>query len=61
MEFVLTPNKSKKHFEAFLVFCKKNIVMLLFWFYILGYIFVIGLYLNKRRSDAGIELENTMV
>ena len=37
-----------------------NIVMLLFWFYILGYIFVIGLYLNKRRSDAGIELENTM-
>lgn len=37
-----------------------NIVMLLFWFYILGYIFVIGLYLNKRRSDAGKELENTM-
>lgn len=37
-----------------------NIVMLLFWFYILGYIFVIGLFLNKRRTDKGIELENTM-
>ena len=37
-----------------------NIVMLLFWFYILGYIFVIGLFLNKRRTDRGIELENTM-
>ena len=37
-----------------------NIVMLLFWFYILGYIFVIGLFLNKTRTDAGIELENTM-
>ena len=37
-----------------------NIVMLLFWFYILGYIFVIGLFLNKTRTDEGIELENTM-
>lgn len=37
-----------------------NIVMLLFWFYILGYIFVIGLFLNKTRADEGIELENTM-
>lgn len=37
-----------------------NIVMLLFWLYILGYIFVIGLFLNKRRTDKGIELENTM-
>lgn len=37
-----------------------NIVMLLFWFYILGYIFVIGLFLNKRRTDKANELENTM-
>ena len=37
-----------------------NIVMLLFWFYILGYIFVIGLFLNKRRTDKGIELQNTI-
>lgn len=37
-----------------------NIVMLLFWFYILAYIFVIGLYLNKKTNDKGIELENTI-
>ena len=35
-----------------------NIVILLFWFYILAYIFVIGLYLNKRNSDEGIEKTN---
>lgn len=37
-----------------------NIVIMLFWFYILAYIFVIGLYLNKRSSDAGIEKTNTI-
>ena len=37
-----------------------NIVILLFWFYILAYIFVIGLFLNKRITDKGIEFENTM-
>ena len=29
MEVILIPNKSKRHFEAFLGFCKKNIVMLI--------------------------------
>ena len=29
MEGVLVPNKSKKHFERLIVFCKKNIVMLI--------------------------------
>ena len=37
-----------------------NIVILLFWFYILAYIFVIGLFLNKKITDKGIEIENTM-
>lgn len=37
-----------------------NIVILLFWFYILAYIFVIGLFLNKKIIDKGIEIENTM-
>ena len=37
-----------------------NIVILLFWFYILAYIFVIGLFLNKKTTDQGIEFENTM-
>ena len=37
-----------------------NIVMLLFWFYILGYIFVVGLFLNKKTTDKVNELENTM-
>lgn len=37
-----------------------NIVILLFWFYILAYIFVIGLFLNKRITDKGVEMENTM-
>lgn len=35
-----------------------NIVILLFWFYILAYIFVIGLYLNRMRAEEGIEKTN---
>lgn len=35
-----------------------NIVILLFWFYILAYIFVIGLYLNRKKTEAGIEKTN---
>ena len=35
-----------------------NIVILLFWFYILAYIFVIGLYLNRIKTEAGIEKTN---
>lgn len=35
-----------------------NIVILMFWFYVLAYIFVIGLYLNKKKADAGIEKTN---
>ncbi len=35
-----------------------NIVILLFWFYILAYIFVIGLYLNRIKAEAGIEKTN---
>ena len=35
-----------------------NIVILLFWFYVLAYIFVVGLYLNKTKADAGIEKTN---
>ncbi len=35
-----------------------NIVILLFWFYVLAYIFVIGLYLNKNKAEAGIEKTN---
>ena len=34
------------------------IVILLFWFYILAYIFVIGLYLNRKKTEAGIEKTN---
>lgn len=37
-----------------------NIVILLFWFYILAYIFVIGLVLNKRSSQRGIEETNAI-
>jgi len=37
-----------------------NLVMLLFWFYILAYIFVIGLFLNKEKSDKGIEKTNAI-
>lgn len=37
-----------------------NIVILLFWFYILAYIFVIGLSLNKKNSDESIEKTNTI-
>lgn len=35
-----------------------NIVILLFWFYILAYIFVIGIYLNRKKTEAGIEKTN---
>lgn len=36
-----------------------NIVILLLWFYILAYIFVIGLYLNRHKTDTEIEKTNT--
>ena len=35
-----------------------NIVVLLLWFYLLAFIFVIGLYLNRIRTEAGIEKTN---
>ena len=35
-----------------------NIVIILFWFYILAYIFVIGLYLNRKKTEAGIDKTN---
>ena len=35
-----------------------NIVILLFWFYVIAFIFVIGLALNKSKADAGIEKTN---
>lgn len=38
-----------------------NIVMLLLWFYILAYVFVIGLCLNKNKTDKGIEQTNTII
>lgn len=38
-----------------------NIVMLLLWFYILAYIFVIGLCLNKNKTEKGIEQTNTII
>ncbi len=37
-----------------------NIVMLLLWFYVLAYVFVIGLYLNKTITEEGIEKTNTI-
>lgn len=37
-----------------------NIAILLFWLYILAYIFVIGLYLNKQDVEKGIEKTNTI-
>ena len=37
-----------------------NIVILLLWFYVLAYVFVVGLYLNKNSADAGIEKTNTI-
>jgi membrane protein len=37
-----------------------NIVILLLWFYVLAYIFVIGLSLNKKNVDVGIEKTNTI-
>lgn len=37
-----------------------NIVILLFWFYVLAYIFVVGMYMNKNTQDTGIEKTNTM-
>ena len=38
-----------------------NIVMLLLWFYILAYIFVIGLCLNKNKTEKGIEQTNRII
>lgn len=38
-----------------------NIVMLLLWFYILAYIFVIGLCLNKNKTEIGIEQTNRII
>ena len=35
-----------------------NIVILLFWFYILAYIFVMGLCLNRKKAEAGIDKTN---
>ncbi len=37
-----------------------NIVILLLWFYVLAYVFVVGLYLNKNSADKGIEKTNTI-
>ncbi len=37
-----------------------NIVILLLWFYVLAYVFVIGLYLNKKSVEMGIEKTNTI-
>ncbi len=37
-----------------------NIVILLFWFYVLAYIFVLGMYMNKNTQESGIEKTNTM-
>ncbi len=37
-----------------------NIVILLFWFYVLAYIFVVGLYMNRNIAQAGIEKTNTI-
>ena len=37
-----------------------NIVILLLWFYVLAFIFVVGLQLNKKTVDAGIEKTNTI-
>ncbi len=37
-----------------------NIVILLFWFYVLAYIFVIGLYINRNSAEIGIEKTNTI-
>ena len=37
-----------------------NIVILLFWFYVLAYIFVVGLCLNRNKAEEGIEKTNTI-
>lgn len=37
-----------------------NIVILLLWFYVLAYVFVIGLYMNKTNTEVGIEKTNTI-
>ena len=37
-----------------------NLVILLFWFYILSYIFVLGLYLNSISAQKGIEETNSI-
>lgn len=37
-----------------------NIVILLLWFYIMAYIFVIGIFLNRKSAEVGIEQTNTI-
>ena len=37
-----------------------NIVILLFWFYVLAYVFVLGLFMNKRHNEIGIEKTNSI-
>ena len=37
-----------------------NLVILLFWFYVLAYIFVVGLCLNRNKAEEGIEKTNTI-
>lgn len=37
-----------------------NIVILLIWFYLLAYIFVIGLCMNKKKTEKNIEKNNKM-
>ncbi|MBR2137845.1 MAG: YihY/virulence factor BrkB family protein [Bacilli bacterium] len=37
-----------------------NIVILLFWFYVLAYVFVLGLFMNKRNNEIGIEKTNSI-
>ncbi len=37
-----------------------NIVILMLWFYVLAYIFVVGLCVNKNSVDIGIEKTNTI-
>ena len=37
-----------------------NYNILLLWFYVLAFIFVIGLQVNKKTIDAGIEKTNTI-
>ena len=37
-----------------------NIVILLFWFYIMAFIFVVGICINKESVEKGIELTNNI-